>query len=326
LTSGSEELRAAIAEGLGECVSPECTAMLLGLLNDPSQAVIRAAIRGLAQLGTPEATAALAKLLNDPLRSSDLRSSAASGLGDISGPGAMQVLAQAALTIGDEDIVTQVLDAIGGRDISETQPFFQQYMGSAVSSDLRVAAIESVWQAKGDPTAFLAGYLTDPDAEVRASAAWAMSATDATGNAGTQLLGTLQGEQDPGVRRRLYQALENQDSFDPGTALALVQRESDTEARIAGMDLLASSLQNNATPAVQSFFDQTATPFLKNAALTGESTPERMGAVLALYRANTPAAIAALQEVAQQATDPRVKQSAARVVANPLPVMPKTAH
>ena len=198
LTGGSEELRAAVAEGLGECTSPECATMLLGLLNDPNQAIVQAAIRGLAQLGSPAAVTALTQMLNDPLRSSDLRSEAASGLGNINGPGAMEALAQAALTLGDEDLVTQVLGAIGGRDFSETQAFFQQYMGSAVSSDLRVAAIESLAQAKGDPTAFLANYIADADAEVRASAAWTMSATDATGNAGPQLLSSLQGEQDPG--------------------------------------------------------------------------------------------------------------------------------
>jgi HEAT repeat protein len=323
LAGGSEELRVAIAEGLGECTSPECTTMLLGLLNDSSQAVARAAIRGLSQLGSPEAVAALTKLLNDSLRSSDLRSEAAAGLGSINGPGAMEALAQAALTLGDEDIVTQVLDAIGGRDFSETQSFFQQYMGSAISSDLRVAAIESLWQAKGDPSAFLASYISDSDAEVRASAAWALSATDATGNVGPQLLASLQGEQDADVRRRLYQALANQESFDTSTALALVQREADPTARVAGMDLLASSLRNNPTPEVQTFFDQTAAPALKNAALTGESSHERMAAVIALVRASTPSAIAALQEVAQQATDPRVKASAAKAAANPLPVMPK---
>ena len=323
LKGGSEELRAAIAEGLGECTSPECTTMLLGLLNDPSQAVIQAAIRGLAQLGSPEAVAALTQLLNDSLRSSDLRSAAALGLGEISQPAAMEALAQAAVTIGDEDIVNQVLDAIGGRDFSETQAFYQKYMGAAVSSDLRVAAIESLWQAKGDPSAFLAGYISDSDAEVRGSAAWAMSATDATGNSGPQLLASLQGEQDAEVRRRLYQALANQESFDTSTALALIQREADPAARVAGMDLLASSLRNNPTPEVQTFFDQTAAPALKNAALTGESSHERMAAVIALVRASTPSAISALQEVAQQATDPRIKASAAQAAANPLPAMPK---
>ncbi len=326
MKGGTDELRAAIAEGLGQCTSPECATMLLGLLNDPSQAVVQAAIRGLAQLGSPEAVAALNQMLNDPLRASELRSAAATGLGEINQPGAMEALARAAVTIGDEDIVTQVLDAIGGRDFSETQAFYQKYMGSAVSSDLRVAAIESLWQAKGDPSAFLAGYISDSDAEVRGSAAWALSATDATGNVGPQLMASLQGEQDPEVRRRLYQALANQESFDTGTALALVQREADPTARVAGMDLLASALRNNPTPEVQTFFDQTAAPALKNAALTGESGHERMAAVIALVRASTPSAISALQEVAQQATDPKVKDAATRAAANPMPPMPKAGR
>jgi HEAT repeat protein len=263
LTGGSDEVRVTVAEGLGECASPDCAVALLGLLKDPSDAIVQAAIRGLAQLGTPEAVTALTQLLNDPLRSGDLRSEAATGLGNITGPGAMQALTQAAMTLGDEDLVPQVLNAIGGRDFSETQSFFQQYMGSAVSSDLRVAAIESLWQAKGDPSVFLAGYLSDSDAEVRASAAWAMSATDTACNFGPQLLAVLQGEQDPHVRRRLYQALGNQVSFDTSTALALVQRETDPTARVAGIDLLASSLRNNPTSEVQRFFDQTTTPALK---------------------------------------------------------------
>jgi HEAT repeat protein len=324
LTGGSDELRGAIAEGLGQCSSPECSTMLLGLLNDPSQAVIQAAIRGLAQLGSPEAATALAQLLNDPLRSSDLRSEAASGLGEINQPGVMAALAQAAMTIGDEDIVTQVLNAIGGRDFSETQSFYQQYMGSAASSDLRVAAIESLWQAKGDPTAFLAGYISDSDAEVRASAAWAMSATDSTGNSGSQLLAALQGEQDADVRRRLYQALGNQETFDASTALALVQRETDPAARVAGMDLLAKTVHDNPTPELQTYFDQTAAPALKNTALTGETSNDRMAALIALVRASTPSAMSALQDLAQQATDPRVKDSAAKIVANPMPAMPKS--
>ena len=323
LAGGSDELRVAVAEGLGECTSPGCAAMLLGLLKDPSDAIVQAAMRGLAQLGSPEAVTALTQLLNDPLRSSDLRSEAATGLGNITGPGAMEALAQAAMILGDEDLVTQVLNAIGGRDFSETQSFFQKYMGSAVSSDLRVAAIESLWQAKGDPTAFLAGYISDSDAEVRASAAWAMSATDATGNAGPQLLASLQGEQDADVRRRLYQALGNQQSFDTGAALALVQRETDPTARVAGMDLLAKTLRDNPTPELQNFFDQTAAPALKNTALTGETSGERMAAVIALVRASTPSAMSALRDLAQQATDPRVRDSAARIVANPLPVIPK---
>ena len=47
---------------------------------------------------------------------------------------------------------------------------------------------------------------------------------------------------------------------------------------------------------------------------------------IALVRASTPAAMSALQDLAQQATDPRVKQSAARVVANPMPPPSQAGH
>ena len=323
LTGGSDEIRAAIAEGLGECTSPECGTMLVGLLKDPSEAVVQAAIRGLAQLGSPEATAALTQLLNDSQRSVDIRSEAIAGLGNIEGNGAFEALCQAAMTIGDEDIVSEVLDALGGRDFSETQSFFDKYMGSAVSSDLRVTAIESLWQAKGDPTAFLVKYLSDSDAEVRNSAAWAMSATDATGKHGQQLLASLQGEQDEGVRVRLYQALGNQDSFDTGTVLALLQQEKGSSARVAGMDLLAKTLRDDPSPTLETFFEQTAAPELQKMALTSEMKDDRMAAVIALIRANTPGAVSALQQLAQSATEPRVKQAASKFIANPPPVIPK---
>jgi HEAT repeat protein len=286
----------------------------------------RAAIQALVELGSSQAVNALVEVLDDPLQSVDLRSEAAMGLGDINGPEVMPALAHAAMTIGDEEVVTQVLNAIGRREFSETQAFFQQYLGSAVASDLRVVALESLAQAKGDPTAFLAGYIADSNAEVRASAAWAMSATEATGNAGPQLIASLQGELEPKVRWRLYQALVNQESFDTSTALALVQRETDPAARIAGMDLLGSSLRDNPNPAIRTFFDQTAAPALKNTALTGESDSERIAAVMALVHASTPAAMSALQDLAQQATDPRVQQSAAKIIANPPPAMPKPSH
>src|SRR5439155_18660784 len=148
---------------------------------------------------------------------------------------ATEALSQAATRITDEDIVTEVLNAIGRRDFSETQTFFQNYLRSPnTSSDLRVAAIEALSETKGDPTAFLVSVASDVDSDVRASAAWVMIATEATGNAGGQLLGLLQSEQDSDVRLRLYQALENQESFDVASVLAAVQKETDPAARVAG--------------------------------------------------------------------------------------------
>ena len=88
-------------------------------------------------------------------------------------PGVFESLRQAALTINDTDIVEQVLSALGSRNFDETGSFFNDYLHSATTlPEMKVAALEALAQAKGNPTAFLASMLTDGDAEVRAAAAW----------------------------------------------------------------------------------------------------------------------------------------------------------
>jgi HEAT repeat protein len=185
-----------------------------------------------------------------------------------------------------------------------------------VSSELRVAALEGLSEAKGDPSAFLVSMASDLDPDVRTAAAWALSATDASGKAGTQLLGLLQGESDASVRLRLYEALGNQENADVSSVMAAVQNEKDPSARIAGLDLLAKTLRDNPSPQLQTFFDQTAIPELKQTALTGTSKSDQMAAVVALTRANSDPAMQALQDVAQNSNNPAVRQSAGSVLAN----------
>jgi HEAT repeat protein len=316
LLSGSEDFRAAIAEGMGECATPECAAMLSGLLDDSSETVVKAAVRGLAQQGSPQAVTALTQLLYDSQRSQNVRAAAAQGLATIDQPGAMTTLAQAAVNITDEAVVSRVLDAIATRNITETQPFFQNYLQSTASTELKVDAVEALAQAKGDPGAYLASLVSNPDPEIRAAAAWAMSDTDAEGNFGTQLLSQLRVESASDVRVRLYQALGNQESFDVFAAMAAVKNEADPTARVAGLDLLARTLRNQPDPTVQSYFDQTAAPELEKVALNGETTADRMAAVTALIRAGTPAALGALQQLTQQTKDPRVLNSASSFLAS----------
>jgi HEAT repeat protein len=320
LASGTDELRVAIAEGLGACASLDCTLVLQGLLNDANAALVKAAVQGLAQQGSPPAIAALTQLLYDSQRSADIREAAIQALGTIHQPGALDALTQAALNLNDEGFVTEILTALGSRDFSETQGFFQNYLRSpTVPSDLRVAAVEALAQAQGDPTAFLLSLVSDQNPDVRNAAAWALSATDATGTAGAQLLGLLQAESDAGVRARLYQALGNQESYDVPSVLTAVESEKDPAAQVAGLDLLAKTLaENPSTPGLQSFFDQTAIAQLRQIALSGPTSDERMTAIIALTRlAGTQPALQALQYVAQNATDPNVLRAAGNIANNP---------
>jgi HEAT repeat protein len=300
--NGSEDMRVAIAEALGKCASPECTQWLFELLQDPSVLVARGAVRALAGQDTPEAAGALARMMQDDVTAADLRCEIALSLGDMNQPGVVQALTDMTRLTDNEDLVAAALTALGGRDFAETESFFRTYLQSPdVSQDLRAQTVEALAQAKGDPSPFLAELAAnDKDPDVRAAAAWAMSATEANGKAGTELLALLQNEKDADVRLRLYQALGNQESFDPATALALVKNEKDPSARVAGLDLLAQALRENPTSQLQNYFNQTAIPELKQLALTGPTPSDRQAAVIALTRAQTPEAMAALNDLAAQ--------------------------
>jgi HEAT repeat protein len=311
LATGAEELRTAIAEALGNCSNSDCKQALLGLLSDQNERVVRAAIRGLAKQDTPEGFEALTRVLLDDQRSLDVRAEAASGLGTSKQPRVVEALSQAVALVNDSDVASEILRALGARDFSETKDFFLNYLRSPnVDSELRTTAVEALAQAEGNPTEFLTSLLMDGDADVRASAAWALSATDAEGNAASTLIGRLQTESDPDVRLRLYQALRNQEKPDIGAIINLLRQEQDSSARIAGLDLVAKIVRDRPTAEIQNFFDQKGVPMLKSAALEGDTGSDRIAAVLALARARTPASFLALQDVGALTTDPKVKQAA----------------
>jgi HEAT repeat protein len=289
----------------------ENVSQLAAQLNDPNPGVVKTAIKKLAAINSPAAAAALARLLNDAQRSGEARMEAASALGGMSDSSALQALSQAAQSMQDPDMVKDVLDAIGSRDFSETETFFQNYLRSpTVSSELRVAAVEALAQAQGKPTDFLLSLMTDTDPEVKVAAAWALSATESSGNAGPQLIGLLQAEQDPDVRLRIYQALGNQESFDVNAVINALRGETEPDNRIAGLDALAKALRDHPTPELQTFFDQTAIAELKQLALSGDVTGEKVRSVIALIRAGTGGALAAVQAIAQESNDPKVRQTA----------------
>jgi len=316
--NGSPELKRTVAEALGDCSSPDAAAMLLGLLRDSDQSLAEAAIRGLGKQGSPEAANALGQLLNDKSVDSELRSEAALALGGVNQPGVVDSLAQAARGTDDEELVKAILSALGERDFSETQPFFQAYLHSAdVSSELRVAAVEALAQASGDPTSLLTELAADPDVDVRVAAAWGLSATEITGSSGAQILSMLSSEAEGDVRLRLYQALRNQDSFDTSAALSLIQGEKDPSARVAALDLAAKVVRDQPGGDFQNFFNSTAIPELKQIAMSANNYDDRQSAIIALTRAHTPEATAALKDIGNQL-------AAQQAAAAPPPAVPAT--
>jgi HEAT repeat protein len=300
-------LKAAIAEGLGECPNAEARPLLNDLVHENDEICARGAARGLALCGDPGAVNSLGSLLFDPKTPLSVRTEAALSLGDVKLLGAQSLLMRAMTEIQDESVVESVLTGMAKRPFAETQFFFNSYLGSGdVPVESKITAIEALGNAQADATPFLLNYINNPNAEIRAAVAWSLITADSASDISPQLMGALKQETDSTVRTRLYQALENQSATNSMVMLPLVQNESDPAARIAGFDFLAGTLQASPAPEVRTFFNQTAVPELKDTALNSDNSQARLASVLALNRAGTPEAIAALRTISQQSTDKKV--------------------
>jgi HEAT repeat protein len=310
-------LKAAVAEGLGDSPNPNARVLLNDLINDKDEILARGAVRGMALSGDSDAVNSLGGLLFNEQVPLSIRAEAALALGGLNSPDALRTLTRATTEIKDDDVLENVLDGLGKRPFSETEHFFSGYISSQdVSAESKVAAIEALGNAQGDVAPFLLKYLGDPDEDLRAAAAWALSSSDSTGDIGSQLTDALKQETDPNVRTRIYQALENQPNANPQAVLPLVQNESNITALLAGLNFLTGTLRSSPAPEVADFLNQTAVPKLKDAALNSDSSQNRLSAVFALQRAGTPAAIDALHEIAQQTTDFKVLASVQKTISS----------
>lgn len=164
-------VKAAIAEGLGQSPNPDATPLLHQLLNGKDETVARGAARGLALRGDADAVNALGTALFNDQSPLSVRTEAALALGDVNLPNAQNLLTQAITQIQDEDIRESILDGLGRRPFSETEPFFRDYLDSPnVPPDFKVLAIQAITDADGNVASFLSNYLNSQNPQIRAAA------------------------------------------------------------------------------------------------------------------------------------------------------------
>jgi hypothetical protein len=215
------------------------------------------------------------------------------------------------------DLKEQILSGLGKQPFDSTREFFHSVLDApSTGSELRVAALEALGNGSDDAVPFLLSYLGDNDASVRAAAAWALSMTDSSGDYGGVLAARLLQEQNAEMRTRLYQALVRQENFDLSALLPSIAGEENLGARLAGFDLWAAYCRSNRGTTLSQQFDLVATPQLKQLALTATQPNERLDSIIALRRAATPGAVAALREVAAQAADSSVAAAARAAIAS----------
>jgi HEAT repeat protein len=310
LSSAPAELKATIAEALGGSHGQHVAAVLKELLEDDQELVARGAIRGLAASANQGAGELLGKIVEDIGRSHGLRTEAALALGNLESGEAYPILTRLIGNERDHEIAEALLGALGRLPIEHTQEFFRAFLDSeSVDIDLRVAALESLGQAAGNAAPLVLKYLQADDPEMRAAAAWAIANLENPGDVAGQLVSRLLYESELSVRTRLYQALQNQQALDSGI-VSLVARETATPARVAGYQLLAQHLGRGSDAALGAQFDLLFVPPLLELALRGEDVDARLGSVIALKQANTPAAIRALATIRAESGEAKIAQAA----------------
>lgn len=109
------QLRATIAETLGNFDGVESKAFLRLLLNSDNEVIVRGAIRGWGALGDSEALQLLSKMLSDQQKGDELRTEAALSLSKINSVHAYQILVDGLNKFADNDLATTILTGLGQR-------------------------------------------------------------------------------------------------------------------------------------------------------------------------------------------------------------------
>lgn len=307
---GDVELAEIIAGVLGNCRNAESLDILKTLLAHTNEPVVLASVQSLGQHGTAAALSLLRDVLQDAKQTIDVRAEAALSAGATPLPEAFTMLRDALGHVADEAIASQIVRAIASRPFEESGSFLQTYLNTReVASDLKAEALKALGGVKGDTAGLLLNFAQNEDAELRAAAVRGLGGDNAPSDVGDEIVALLATETDSLVRKRLYQALAHQQSFDLAAAWAQTESERDPAVRMAGLRLLADAVQQSRSADIGELFDSRAVPELKAMALNSESMDNRLAAVMALRRAGTDISVAALQQVATQTADPRVTEA-----------------
>jgi HEAT repeat protein len=261
------------------------------LLHDADERVVIGAIRGLCGIRGEDVTTRVAAILEDPRYSDRVRIAAASGLGTIRTAAARDALVRAFGETSPGELQAEILVSLGQFDFTTVARTFGSYLAAAETpAEMRVVAVEALAHSSPAAVPFLLQLArADADAEVRASAAWAISAHQAVNHLGPALTRLAEREPEPDVRRRLYEALLPQSTVPADRLLPTVMAEEDIAARVAGFNALGRGAQR---------FDAEIVPELLHIATAPNSLNIQMRAVFALRRAQTPAARIALAQIA----------------------------
>ena len=294
------EHKAFMAQLIGSTGNPAAKEWLLPLLNDADERVVMAAVRGLSAIGGADVSALIAGILSDQHRPDPVRVQAALGLGDLGTPMARDALVETFNMAPSREVATQILSSLGKFPFPMVADTFTEYLAAPETPPgMRVVATESLAFSTKEAVPFLLGLVGgDADADVRASAAWAISAHFDDQYIGQTLTGLAEQETEADVRRRLYEALLPQADIPSERLLPMIEAENDIAARVAGFNALGRAAGLQPASVAAATFDSQIVPELLQIATSENSLNIQMRAVFALRRAQQ-AALAVIARDAQ---------------------------
>jgi hypothetical protein len=314
-------LKASIAEALGHSRHPDAPRILDELLASDDPMLQRGAMRGLAASGDPGAAERLESMLLDDSLSEPVRAQAALSLGALGGADARRALGSALAAAKSDDEAAALLDGLGELPFAETEDLFRGVLESAeTSEELKVAALQALANADGEPGPLLLGYAREGDSpEVRLAALDSIGLLDRVGPALGGVVELLAHEESPEVRAAAYNALgsharETHAQGGVDRLLPLIQGESDPAARLEGYRLVAVLLQAGLEPDLRQPFDAEMVSWLQDEALNNPTRYARGLAIDALRISNTEGAARALDQLSG-ADDAEVARAAEAALA-----------
>lgn len=317
MNSADPELRAAVAMALGHSNFPDARDLIMALLQDSDERVVRGAIKGLALFEDDEAVAVIAGLLNDPTKSERIRIEAALVLGDIESETALAALSRAYGVDGGEDLRDAIVTGLGKFPFERTENFFRGVIASENEGlEVKVTAVEALANSSRAAIPFLLETAKGASApEIREAAAWTIGMNDHTGAYGVEISGMLGEEPEPDVRRRLYESMLTQREIPVDDFIQVAFSETNPAAKVAAAHAVARSFRRNPdNTAAIATFEEKAVPALRDRALGDGSLNLKLRSIFGLRTARTPAAKRALESIAQSAKDQRVAGAAKRAL------------
>lgn len=308
-------VREALLESIGASGRPEASGFLRGYLGDAEQGMRRAAVRGLAATGRAEDAQFLGEWMGRPNLAIEESTEAALALGGSRAPNATAILLQAYPRAEQPELVQCLILGLAERPIAQTQGFFRQMLGDpATEPDRKKEALQALGQFDSVREDFFLPYLQNPDPEVRSGAYLGLGVLT-EGNPGPRLLQSLRAEKDPQARLAVLESLGMQPSGDPWAMNQIALAETEPLTRIVAAKAVARSLDGRGpADAAALEFGRVWAPELARLAIEGSNT-EGLQAVSALaIRRQSPEAQAALQRIAEQAEDTKVKAAAERAL------------